>query len=70
MSLTALNVSGMACGGCASKVKNALQDLEGVSKVDVTLETGLVNVEHDETEKNNAEAFRLVIEGLGFDVIP
>lgn len=68
MPLSIMNVSGMACGGCASKVKNALQDINGVTKVEVTLENGLVNVEYNETEKANPGAFRSTVEELGFEV--
>ena len=68
MSLITFTVSGMACGGCASSVKNALQGTEGVSKVDVILESGLVNIEYNEKAKNSAEKFRQVIEDLGFTV--
>ncbi|WP_291970528.1 heavy-metal-associated domain-containing protein [Candidatus Symbiopectobacterium sp.] len=68
MSYVTINVQGMSCGGCASKVKNALEALNGVQGVQVTLETGLVNVEYNETEKANPDAFRDTVEGLGFDV--
>lgn len=30
MSYATINVQGMSCGGCASKVKNALEALNGV----------------------------------------
>ena len=38
MSKTVLNVSGMKCGGCVANVEKALQVLEGVETVDVSLE--------------------------------
>ena len=69
MSHATINVQGMSCGGCASKVKNALEALDGVQGVQVTLETGLVNVEYNETEKANPDVFRDTDEGLGFDVV-
>lgn len=69
MSYATINVQGMSCGGCASKVKNALEALNGVQGVQVTLETGLVNVEYHETEKANPDVFRDTVEGLGFDVV-
>lgn len=68
MSHATISVQGMSCGGCANKVKNALEALNGVHGVDVALEAGLVNVEYDETEKANPGAFRDAIEELGFDV--
>ena len=69
MSYATLSVQGMSCGGCASKVKNALEALKGVQGVQVALETGQVNVEYDETEKANSDVFRDTVEGLGFDVV-
>ncbi|OSM94473.1 copper-binding protein [Lonsdalea britannica] len=68
MSHTALTVSGMVCGGCVSKVTQALQSLEGVSQVNVTLESGLVDVAYAETDTANPDAFRNAIEEMGFDV--
>ncbi|MGL9720893.1 heavy-metal-associated domain-containing protein [Symbiopectobacterium sp.] len=69
MSYVTINVQGMFCGGCASKVKNALEALNGFQGVQVTLETGLVNVEYNETEKATPDVFRDTVEGLGFDVV-
>ncbi|MFP1807087.1 heavy-metal-associated domain-containing protein [Lonsdalea quercina] len=68
MSHASLTVMGMVCGGCASKVTDALQALDGVTQVNVTLEKGLVDVEYAETVTANPSAFRNVIEELGFDV--
>jgi copper ion binding protein len=39
-----LNVKGMTCGGCVSRVKNAVSKLEGVQSVDVDLATGRAEV--------------------------
>jgi copper chaperone CopZ len=33
-----LKISGMSCGHCVSHVKSALEDIEGVSRSDVSLE--------------------------------
>lgn len=68
MSLITFAVSGMACGGCVNRVKNALQEIEGISRVDAILESGLVSIEYDEKAKNSAEKFRCAIEDLGFSV--
>ncbi|OSN05375.1 copper-binding protein [Lonsdalea britannica] len=68
MSHTTLTVSGMVCGGCVSKVTQALQSLEGVSQVNVALESGLVDVEYAETGTANPDAFRSAVEEMGFDV--
>jgi len=41
---TTLNVKGMTCSSCVFKVKNVLSSLEGVQKVDVSLEKGTAEV--------------------------
>ncbi|MCB2253813.1 cation transporter [Pseudomonas chlororaphis] len=68
MSFVTLSVQGMSCGGCAGKVKRALEALDGVAQVDVVLEDGAVTVEYDENSKVSPESFRGVVEELGFDV--
>lgn len=68
MVTTVLNVSGMACDGCASKVKNALGNIEGVSSVDVVLEGGRVEVAYTESAEANLSKFQEVIEDIGFDI--
>ncbi|KAI8868236.1 hypothetical protein GQ42DRAFT_164267 [Ramicandelaber brevisporus] len=37
----------MSCGGCAGAVTRAINKLDGVSKLDVSLENQLVTVESD-----------------------
>ncbi|MBI4546537.1 MAG: heavy-metal-associated domain-containing protein [Ignavibacteriae bacterium] len=39
-----LNVKGMTCGGCVSRVKSAVSKLDGVQAVDVSLEKGIAEV--------------------------
>ena len=39
-----LTVTGMTCGHCKTAVHNALEDLEGVSHVDVDLDAGRARV--------------------------
>ena len=43
-----LNVTGMTCGGCISKVSQSLKAVAGVNDVDVSLATGEVNVQFDD----------------------
>ncbi len=42
-----MNVTGMTCGGCVSKVTQALKAVPGVGHVDVSL-TGKASVDFDE----------------------
>ena len=39
-----LNITGMSCGHCVSHVKSALEEVEGVSLADVSLEEHRANV--------------------------
>lgn len=64
---TELQVSGMNCGGCELLVKEALEEVEGVSGVDASYLNGTVTVEY-EPEKVNVELITSVIEEQGFKV--
>lgn len=43
-----LNVSGMTCGGCTGSVTKALNGVDGVGNVEVSLSTGEATVQYDE----------------------
>ncbi|MGP3562774.1 MULTISPECIES: copper chaperone CopZ [Geobacillus] len=62
-----LEVQGMTCGHCKAAVTNALQALDGVSRVEVHLQEGTVDVEYDET-KVSVEKLKEAIEEQGYDV--
>ncbi|BBW96992.1 copper chaperone CopZ [Geobacillus sp. FSL W8-0032] len=62
-----LQVQGMTCGHCQAAVTNALQALDGVSRVEVHLQEGTVDVEYDET-KVSVEKLKEAIEEQGYDV--
>jgi copper chaperone len=42
--ITTVNVTGMTCGHCASSVTSELQQLDGVTEVNVNLENGAVAI--------------------------
>ncbi|QKY68799.1 copper chaperone CopZ [Lentibacillus sp. CBA3610] len=65
---TTLDVKGMTCGHCESAVKGALEEIEGVHGVEVTLDTGKVNVTYDEAIAN-IESMREAVEEQGYDVV-
>lgn len=46
---TTLNVAGMSCGSCVRHITSALQAVPGVSKVNVQLRAGIVQVQHGQT---------------------
>ena len=45
---TTVTAPEIVCGGCASSIKKALGNVEGVSQVDVDVATKKVTVNHDE----------------------
>ncbi len=62
-----LDVKGMTCGHCKSAVNGALEELEGVVKVEVNLETGKVEVNFDESKVDETK-LKDVVEEQGYDV--
>jgi copper chaperone len=46
---TTVTAPDIVCGGCAGAIKNALGNVEGVSEVDVNIETKAVTVKHEQT---------------------
>ncbi|AXM90622.1 copper chaperone [Anoxybacillus ayderensis] len=62
-----LQVQGMTCGHCKAAVTSALEQLDGVSRVEVHLQEGTVDVDYDET-KVSVEKLKEAIEEQGYDV--
>lgn len=61
-----LLVEGMSCGHCEKAVKNALKELDGVSKVEVDLASKKVEVEG---EGLNDILIKGAIDDAGYDLI-
>lgn len=61
-----IRIDGMHCMHCVGAVKSALEELEGVTKVDVSLDEANAVVE---AEDISDEALREAIEDIGFDVV-
>ena len=62
-----LKVNGMMCGGCENRVKNAVQNIDGVESVRADHNTGKVTVtSNDEVLENT---IKNKIEDLGFEVV-
>lgn len=40
-----ISVENIKCGGCASTIRSKLEAMEGIDKVDVMIEQGIVDVE-------------------------
>lgn len=63
-----LKVTGMTCGGCTSKVSNALKAVPGVSDVSVTFSAGVAKVYYDENITSSVQLKAAVISaGYGVD---
>lgn len=63
-----LNVKGMSCGHCKMAVTNALEELDGVKSVEVSVEKGKADVEYDDS-KVSIEQMKEAVEEQGYDVV-
>ena len=62
-----LNIKGMMCTGCENRVKNALENIEGIEKVSADHVSGNVNIVCDDTVYK--KAIESAIEELGFEIV-
>ena len=62
-----LNVTGMTCGGCTSKVSRALKAVAGVGDVDVSLAAGEATVQYDE-HLASPDQLKSAVKGAGYGV--
>jgi copper chaperone len=62
-----LTVAGMTCQHCVQTVKGALEKINGVQAVTVTLEKGRVEIAFDPS-KTRIERFREAIQDAGYEV--
>jgi len=68
METVTLNIKGMTCGGCVKSVTTVLQELPGVSAVNVSLEQNNATINYEPSKVKPAQ-FKSAIEDAGFDVI-
>jgi copper chaperone len=66
METTTIKVDGMSCGGCVKSVTGVLTALDGVAKVEVSLEQKQAVVEFD-AAKVSRDQLMAVSEDAGFD---
>ena len=62
-----LNVTGMTCGGCTSKVTRALKVINGVSDVKVSLSAGEATVQYDE-RLTSPDHLKSAVKSAGYGV--
>ena len=68
MTHTVLNVSGMSCMGCVNSIRKVVEPMPGVDKVDISLEAGRVEIDHD-SAKVSVDSLKQAIEDAGYDVV-
>ncbi len=62
-----LNVTGMTCGGCADKVTRALQAINGVKEVNVSVLEGKATVQFDE-HLTSPDQLKTAVQHAGYGV--
>ena len=67
METITLGIKGMTCGGCVASVQRVLKALDGVEKVDVSLEREQATIEYQSGRVNQAR-LRAAIEDAGYEV--
>ena len=60
-----LNIEGMHCEGCSTRLEKVLNNLEGVERAQVNLGEKKATIKYDET-KINIENIKEAIEDAGF----
>ena len=64
-----LTVEGMSCGHCVSSIKNSVEALNGIGKVNVDLRSKKVIVEYD-SNKINTQTIKDTISDQGYNIKP
>lgn len=62
-----LEITGMTCGGCTSKVARALKTLPGVGDVTVSLADGDATVQYDERQ-STPDQLKSAVTNAGYGV--
>ncbi len=62
-----VTVSGMSCEHCVKRVSKALAEIDGVTRVDVNLATGLAQVTYDDAKVRPDQLSAAVVEA-GYEV--
>ena len=63
-----IQIEGMHCEGCSSRLAKVLNHVEGVKSAEVSLQNKLAQIEYDETIAK-VEDFYEAIEDAGFEVV-
>jgi len=68
METAVLKIEGMTCGGCVKSVERVLRAIDGVKRVQVSLEDAKANIDY-EAGKTNATELKSAIEDAGYEVV-
>ena len=60
-----LNIEGMHCTGCSTRLEKVLNNVDGVESAKVSLEEKKADIKYDETQVNENE-LKEAIEDAGF----
>lgn len=66
-STSTFHVAGMTCGHCVSSVRDEVSAIDGVTAVDVDLDTGQLTVTSDTPV--DADVVRAAVEEAGYEVV-
>ncbi|MGZ5257090.1 MAG: heavy-metal-associated domain-containing protein [Burkholderiales bacterium] len=69
MATITMGIKGMTCGGCVASVQRVLKQLDGVDKVNVSLQQQRATVDYA-PERVDPARMRSAVEGAGFEVAP
>lgn len=62
------NVPNMKCEGCASNIRKALSEVEGVNQLVIDVATKAVNVEFDEAKVND-QTLKAALVAAGYPAV-
>lgn len=68
MATTTYSVSGMTCGHCVASVRQEVGRIDGVTGVEVELDSGTVTVESD--SPLDPAAVTAAVDEAGYEVVP
>jgi copper chaperone len=68
MTQETIKVEGMSCMHCQLRVKKAIEEIEGVRKADVNLQTKQVTIDYEEG-KANPEKVKDAIREAGYEPV-
>ena len=63
-----LNIEGMHCTGCSTRLEKVLNNVDGIESAKVSLEEKKADIKYDEAQVNESE-LKEAIEDAGFKVI-